>query len=63
MLSHDGVTSVEGDATLVVSVASHLDVAFISISYTPTVFDQPVVMSSLSAVTHSQHTMVHIVGA
>lgn len=33
---HDGVRSVESDATLVALVSSHLDVAFISVGYTPT---------------------------
>lgn len=33
---HDGVRSVKSDATLVALVSSHLDVAFISVGYTPT---------------------------
>lgn len=88
--SHDGVTSEESDPTLVTSVSSHLDVAFLSIGYTPAtieehldykteikfytfpfnakisdspILDQPVVVSILGAVAHSQHAMGHIVGA
>lgn len=50
------------DATLVVSVPSHLDVAVFSKLYTPAVFDEPEVLSFLSAVTHNQHAMVHFLG-
>ena len=47
-----------GDATHVVTVSSHLDVAFVSPTCSPAVLHQPVVLSFFCAVTNNKHGMV-----
>lgn len=58
------VTGGGGDAAVIVSVASHLDVALVSPGGTPRVLHQPIVLTVLIGTeTHGQHSMVQLLGA
>jgi len=54
-----------GNTTIVVSVASHPYVAFITPACAPRILDQPVLVTiiSICAITNNQHCMVQAMGA
>lgn len=58
----NGVESIGGDTTVVVSVSCHPDVSLLSPPGSPAVLDDPVVRSSGRSVSNNKHGVVQSVG-